>query len=160
MTQYHLAQVNIARMLAPLTDPIMADFVNNLDRINALADAAAGFVWRLQTEDGDATALRVFEDDRLIVNMSVWTSIEALFDYTYKTDHIAVFRRRKDWFSRLEGHHVVMWWLPAESLPTPEMAREKLAYADQHGITPLAFDFRQRFTAEEMLAYQPSTPMK
>lgn len=145
MTQYHIAQVNIARMLAPLEDPIMAGFVADLDRINALADAAEGFIWRLQTEEGDATALRIFNDDMLIVNLSVWESIERLFDYTYKSAHAGVLRQRKAWFSKLDQHHLAMWWIPAGTLPTTETAREKLAYMDQHGVTPLAFNFRQRF---------------
>lgn len=155
MSDYYLAQINIAHMLSPLDDPIMADFVNNIDRINALAEGAPGFVWRLQTDEGDATAIRVFDNNMLIVNMSVWQSVEALFDYTYKSGHVEVFRRRQEWFSKLGSHHLAMWWVPSNRLPTIEDARDKLAYMDKHGITPLAFTFKQRFTVQEMLAYSP-----
>lgn len=157
MSDYHIAQVNIARMLAPLDDPIMADFVNNLDRINAAADTAPGFVWRLQTDDGDATALRVFEDNMLIVNLSVWETIDALFDYTYKSDHVEVFRRRKDWFEKMDSHYLALWWIPAATLPSTGDARARLAHMDQHGITPQAFTFKQRFTVQEMRDYAKAT---
>lgn len=154
MTHYHLAQINIARMLAPEDDPIMADFFANIDRINALAESAPGFVWRLQTDDGDATALRIFDDNMLIVNMSVWESIDALWEYTYKSDHVGIMRRRTEWFSRMDNHHLAMWWIPAGMLPTTEDARDKLAHFDAHGPTPLAFDFKTRFSPEEMAAYK------
>ena len=154
MSEYHLAEVNIARMLAPIDDPVMADFVANLDRINALADQAAGFVWRLQTEDGDATALRVFDDDMLIVNMSVWTSVETLFDYTYHSQHVEILRRRKEWFSKLGSHYLAMWWVKAGTLPTTQDAQARLAHFDQHGPTPWAFNFQQRFSIQDMLDYQ------
>lgn len=155
MSDYQLAQVNIAHMLAPLTDPIMADFINNLDRINALADEATGFVWRLQTEDGDATSLRVFDNEMLIVNMSVWESIDELFQYTYGSDHVDVFRRRRDWFDKLDQHHLALWWIPEGHIPTTEEAKEKLTHMDKYGATPAAFTFKKRFTVKQMLAYQP-----
>lgn len=151
---YHLAQLNIARMLAPLDDPLMADFVANLARINALADAAPGFVWRLQTPAGDATQLRVFDDDMLIVNMSVWVSVEALHDYAYYSDHAEIFRRRREWFSKMETPYMVLWWIPAGHLPTLDEAKAKLEYITQHGATPHAFTFKQQFSIEDMLAAQ------
>lgn len=154
---FHLAEINIAQMLAPLDDPIMKDFVDNLDRINALAEDSEGFVWRLQTEDGDATALRVFEDDKIIVNMSVWESIETLHSYVYRSDHTDIFRRRREWFEVMDQHVVVLWWVPEGHLPTVEEARERLDYIDEHGATPYAFTFKKRFTPEEALGYQ-STP--
>ena len=149
---HHLAQINIARLLAPIDDPQIADFVANLDRINAIADAAPGFVWRLQTEDGDATALRVFDDPMFIINMSVWETVEALFDYTYASDHVDVFRRRGEWFSKMDKPHIAMWWVPAEHIPTIEEAKARLEFIEKHGPTPQAFTFKQRFTVEEMLA--------
>jgi hypothetical protein len=155
--RFHLADINIARMLAPLDDPIMADFVNNLDRINALADNSEGFVWRLQTEDGDATALRAFEDDRIIVNMSVWDSIESLHGYVYRSDHTAIFRRRRDWFSVMDQHVLALWWIPAGHIPTVDDAKIRLDHLDKNGPTPYAFTFKKRFTAEELLVFQ-STP--
>lgn len=155
--RFHITEINIARMLAPLDDPIMADFVNNLDRINAIADEAEGFVWRLQTEDGDATALRVFDDDRIIVNMSVWDSIESLHNYVYRSDHVEIFRRRREWFSVMDQHVLVLWWVPDDHIPSVEEAKLRLDHIDKHGPTPYAFTFKKRFSPEEMLAYQ-STP--
>src|SRR5918911_5766971 len=111
MSNYQLAQVNIGRILAPLDSPVMAEFVAQLEAINALADAAPGFVWRLQTEDGDATAIRPYGDDRIIVNMSVWETPEALQAYVYRSAHVEVMRRRREWFSRLDEAYVVLWWV-------------------------------------------------
>lgn len=156
---YQIAQVNIARMLGEIDSPVMAEFVANLDRINAVADAAPGFVWRLQTEEGDATALRVFDDSYLIINMSVWDSIDALFRYTYASDHTDIFRRRGEWFSRLETPHLALWWVEADHRPTPEEAKAKLEYLHEHGATPEAFTFKKRFTAEDWLA-QRAAEMK
>ena len=94
--EWHLAQVNIGRLRARVDDPLIADFVANLDRINALADAAPGFVWRLQTEDGNATAIRPADDDELLaINLSVWESVEALADYVYRSAHVELMRRRR-----------------------------------------------------------------
>ncbi len=152
MTLYHLAQVNIARMRGAIDSPIMADFVAQLDAINAVADTTPGFVWRLQGADGNATALRVFDDPMLIINMSVWESIEALFEYTYRSDHIDVYRRRGEWFERMDTPHMALWWLPAGHIPTPQEAKDRLALLERNGATPLAFTFKRRFTVEEMLA--------
>lgn len=154
MPDYHIAQVNIGRMLAPTDDPIMADFMNNLDRINALAESAPGFVWRLQTDEGNATALRVFEDDWLLINMSVWTDVEALYEYTFKTEHAQFVRRRREWFEKFDQHYFAMWWIEAGTEPTPADAKAALAHLDEHGPTPRAFTFKPRFTAEEMLRDQ------
>jgi hypothetical protein len=152
MNTYHLAQVNIAAMRTPIDDPVMADFVNNLDRINAIAENATGFVWRLAGDDNNATALRVFDNQMIIINMSVWESIDALHNYTYYSDHAEIFRRRSEWFEKLDKPHMVLWWIPAGHIPTPQEAKDKLAYIEQYGVTPLAFMFKQRHTAEEMLA--------
>jgi hypothetical protein len=154
MTDYHLAQVNIAKMRAPIDSPIMAEFVAQLDAINAVAEAAPGFIWRLQSEAGNATSIRVFDDLMLIINMSVWESVEALFEYTYRSDHVDIFRRRGDWFERMETPHMALWWIPAGHIPTPQEAKDKLALLEREGATPLAFTFKRRFTADEMLAVQ------
>jgi hypothetical protein len=154
MTDYHLAQVNIAKMRAPIDSPIMAEFVAQLDAINAVAEAAPGFIWRLQSEEGNATSIRVFDDLMLIINMSVWESVEALFEYTYRSDHVDIFRRRGDWFERMETPHMALWWIPAGHIPTPQEAKDKLALLEREGATPLAFTFKRRFTADEMLAVQ------
>ena len=145
MSTYHLAQLNIARMLAPLDSPAMADFVAQLDAINALADAAPGFVWRLQTEDGDATAVRPYEDDRLIVNMSVWASPEALHAYTYRGGHVEVLRRRREWFARVADATVVLWWIPIGHRPTVQEGVARLETLRERGPTAEAFTFRTLF---------------
>ncbi|MBI1281174.1 MAG: DUF3291 domain-containing protein [Anaerolineaceae bacterium] len=149
---YHIAQINIARMIAPLDSPIMRDFVDNLGRINALAETAHGFVWRLKGDGNDATSLRPYEDERIIVNMSVWESVDALFQYAYYSDHTDFFRRRKEWFHKMDTPAIALWWIDAGHIPTVDEAKEKLALIEQHGVTPAAFTFKQRFTVEEMLA--------
>lgn len=151
---YHLAQINIATALAPLDDPIMADFMNNLAPINALAEQHPGYVWRLQTPAGDATSILVFDDHRIIINMSVWESVEALFQFTYYSDHAAFYRRRGEWFEKMSTPVTALWWVPAGTTPTPEDGKAKIEYLEQCGPTPFAFTFKQRFTVEEMLAYQ------
>lgn len=154
MGDYHLAQVNIAKRLAPMDDPIMQDFVNNLDRINAIADKAEGFIWRLQDEDKDEAAL-VFQDDSLIINMSVWTNLEALFNYTYHSGHIEVFKRKKEWFSRMKMMHMAFWFVPIGYEPTFQDAKERLDYLNSHGDTPYAFSFKSKFAIEDFLNYKP-----
>lgn len=148
---FYLAQVNIARVRAPLTDPLMADFINGLERINGLADAAPGFIWRLKTESGDATSIRAFGDDRIIVNMSVWESVDALFQFAYASDHVDFFRRRAEWFEKMSVPSVVMWWIRAGHTPTTAEAEQKHTHLIEHGATPQAFTFKQRFTVEDML---------
>ena len=143
----HLAQVNIAKVAAPLDDPLMAEFVGNLVRINALAEASPGFVWRLMDAAGDATHIQAFEDPRIIVNMSVWTSLEALFDFTYRTDHTPFIGRRRDWFEKLVGPHMALWWVKAGHLPDVAEARTKLDLLAAAGPNPDAFTFKQRFPA-------------
>ncbi|MHB8626129.1 MAG: DUF3291 domain-containing protein [Aggregatilineales bacterium] len=142
---YHLAQINIAQALAPMTDPIMAGFVAQLDTINALADTAPGFVWRLQTESGNATTIRVFDDERLIVNLSVWESIEALSEFAYKTTHTQVMSHRKEWFERMSVPYLAMWWIPAGHIPTVLEAKARLEHLQLHGPTAYAFQFKTRF---------------
>jgi hypothetical protein len=142
---YHLAQVNIAALREPLDSPVLADFVAALTPINALADGNPGFVWRLQTEDGDATAIRPFDDDMIIVNMSVWESVEALADYVYRSAHTDVMRRRREWFHRMAEAYTALWWVPAGRLPAVRSARTRLAYLRRHGPTAHAFTFRQPF---------------
>jgi hypothetical protein len=158
MTGHHLAQLNIALLTEPLESPRLAGFVAALDEINALADAAPGFVWRLQTEDGDATAVRVFDDDRLIVNMSVWESVEALADYTYRSDHVRILRRRKEWFESLKEAYQVQWWVPAGELPTVAEAERRLVHLRKHGPSEHAFTFRNAFPAPAEAGRQSAAP--
>ncbi len=145
MDRFHLAQINIAKMTAPLEDERMVDFVNQLDRINRLADESPGFVWRLQTEEGDATALRVFDDPMLLVNMSVWESFQALKDYVYASLHRDVLRDRQRWFGRLGEAHLALWWVPAGSLPTLDDAKARLQSIQVHGPGPQAFNFSKAY---------------
>ncbi len=153
---YQLAEINIARMLAPLTDPVMADFANNLDQINQLAEQSPGFIWRLKGDgSNNATDIRPF-DEMVIVNVSVWESIDALHRYTYSSQHTDFFRRRTEWFNKLGAVSVAMWWVPAGHQPDIWEAKAKIEYLWAHGPTPLAFTFKQRFTVDEMLAYTPS----
>ena len=142
MSQYELAQLNIALMKEPLESPGMADFVANLDRINALAESAPGFVWRLETDEGDATALRPL-DDSTLVNMSVWENVAALNEYVYKSAHIEIMRRRKEWFERMSEASMVLWWVPRGHRPSVAQAIERLQLLREHGPTPDAFTFRK-----------------
>jgi len=148
MAQYYLAQANIGRFRAPLEDPIMEGFRTQLDPINALADQSPGFVWRLQTEDGNATAIRPYADDNLMaINMSVWESLESLQRFVYQSRHVETLRARKSWFEQIEGPILVLWWIPAGHLPTVAEARERLQHLQDHGPTPHAFSFRTPFLA-------------
>ena len=144
----HIAQINIARMHAPLDDPLMADFVAQLDSINALAERSPGFVWRLQDEAGDATSIRVYDDDRILVNMSVWETREDLRDYVYRSSHLDVLRDRKRWFEPPDGPYLALWWIPAGHVPTPEEGKQRLDHLCRHGPTPEAFTFKYLFSAE------------
>lgn len=148
---YQLAQVNIARMVAPLDSDVMRDFVDNLDPINALAEAAPGFIWRLKGDGNDATSLRPYEDERVIVNMSVWESIDALFQYAYYSDHTAYFRRRAEWFAKMTTPAVALWWVEAGHIPTVAEAKGKLELLEKFGPTPQAFTFKKRFEPEGMM---------
>ena len=142
----HLAQLNIAKFKAPMDHESMAGFVEQLDPINALADGWPGFVWRLQTDEGNATALHIYGDDTLNVNMSVWESKEALWTYVYSGEHLAVMRRRREWFKRVE-QFMCLWWVPAGHRPDIPEAEERLTHLREHGPTPTAFTFKTFFAA-------------
>ena len=146
---HHLAQLNIALPVAPLTSAALAGFVEALVPVNALADASPGFVWRMQTEDGDATAIRAFGDDRLIVNMSVWESMEALAGFVYGGLHREILAARRQWFAPNGAPYQVMWWVPAGALPTIADAEERLDHLRTHGPTQRAFTFRTPFPAPD-----------
>ena len=155
MNNYHLAQVNIAKMLAPIDSSVMADFVNNLDRINGIAEKSPGFVWRLTGDENNATALRVFEDDFLIINMSVWESKEALFNFTYASQHAGILKRKNEWFHKLTDMHMCFWYVEVGHEPSPEEAKLRLQYLNDHGETPYAFSFKGKFSAEDAISYVP-----
>ena len=145
MPTYHLAQINIARMLAPIDDPIMAEFVSQLTPINALADESPGFVWRLQSESGDATSIKVYDDDFIIVNLTVWESVETLREYVYKGAHHEVLRERKRWFEKFDGPYYALWWVPAGHNPSPEEGKERLDHLREHRDMAYAFSFKNLF---------------
>ncbi|WP_275627141.1 DUF3291 domain-containing protein [Pseudomonas sp. 273] len=149
---YHLAQVNIARARAPLDHPLMRDFVDQLAPVNALAEASRGFVWRLQDEAGDATGVQAFDDPRIIVNLSLWESLEALRDYVYGGEHLAVLRRRRDWMEKLPGPTLALWWLPAGQLPSLAQARAALRSLAERGPSAEAFSIARPFPAPSMEA--------
>jgi hypothetical protein len=145
MGTHQLAQCNIARLRAPLDSPTLAGFVAALEPINQLADRAPGFVWRLQTEEGDATAIRPFDDDLMLVNMSVWESIESLASFAYGDPHREIMRHRREWFERMVDAYLVLWWIPAGSLPTVEEAKDRLEMLRSVGPSSNAFTFRSPF---------------
>lgn len=139
---FHLAQVNIARARAPLTDPLMAEFVASAARVNAEAEAAAGFVWRWVDPPDSCIGADLFGDALIVVNLSVWESLEALRDFVYRSDHMQALRRRAEWFTRVEGPHLALWWVPAGHQPTVHEAKERLHHLAQHGDSATAFTFR------------------
>jgi hypothetical protein len=145
MTGYHIAQINIARMLAPIDDPVMADFVAQLSPINALAEESPGFVWRLQSDSGDATSIKVYDDEMIIVNLTVWEDVEALRHYVYKSAHSSVMRDRRRWFEKFDGPYYALWSIPAGHLPEPQEGKERLEYLRQHGDSEYAFSFKHIF---------------
>jgi len=145
--RFHLAQINIGRIRAPLDDPLMDGFTSELERINALAEASPGFVWRLKTPEGDATSIRSFEDDRILVNMSVWESVEALHRYVYEGPHLGLLRDRREWFLPFEGPMLTLWWISVGHLPTVEEAKGKLEELGRNGPTASAFTFKKLFAA-------------
>jgi len=153
--EFHLAQVNIARMLGPIDSPVMTGFTSNLDPINALADQSEGFIWRLKDETNNATSIKVFDDDFIIVNMSVWKNIEALFQYVYRSNHVEFFKRRKEWFEKMPEMHMALWYVPVDQQPTVSEAMDRIIHLRKHGETPYAFSFKKKFTAEEANSYLP-----
>ncbi|MBC9797444.1 DUF3291 domain-containing protein [Sinomicrobium weinanense] len=141
-----LAQVNIARMKGTIDSPVMADFVANLDRINTLAENSPGFVWRLKDDGNNATSMKIYDDDYIIVNMSVWTDIDSLFRYVYHSDHVEIFKRKKEWFHKMQEMHMAMWYIEDDLYPSVSDARERLEHIREHGETPYAFTFKNRFS--------------
>lgn len=149
---HHLAQVNVARARGSMDAPVMKDFVDQLDHINALAEASPGFVWRLKGDiRDDAYDIQVFDDPMIIINMSVWESLDALRAYVYDGDHRAVLRRRHEWFSRLESPALAMWWIPAGTIPTTDDAKAALEHIATHGPSARAFSFGRPYPSPDAL---------
>lgn len=135
----HLAQINIARLLYPQGDPQVAEFFNNLDRVNAAAERMPGFVWHLKDESGNATAISAYDDPKLIINMSAWESAESFEKFVWQTVHVNFYRRRTDWFEQLAGPHFAMWWIEPGHVPTPAEGRARLEHLAEYGPTDHAF---------------------
>ena len=145
VTDWHIAQMNVGNLLYTQDDPRVAGFMSALDEINALADGSPGFVWRLQSDSGNATDIQVSDDPSFIVNMSVWTDVESLFAFVYKTAHRGVMAKRRQWFAPPTDAYQVLWWIEAGRLPTVEEGLERLAYLNEHGPSAHAFGFKQSF---------------
>jgi hypothetical protein len=157
MSAYQLAQLNIGIIKGPMDSPVMADFAANLDRINALAESTPGFVWRLQTEEGNATAIRPFENENLLLNMSVWRDVESLGKYVYHSAHVEIMRRRREWFERMDEAFLVLWWVPQGHRPSVTEAVARLELLRTKGPTAEAFTFRHAFPAPD--AAQSQSPV-
>jgi hypothetical protein len=141
----HLAQLNVGRLKAPIDDPMIDDFRINLARINSLAEHSPGYVWRLQDESGDATSIKLFGDELEIINLTVWESIEVLADFTYRSGHVHILRRRREFFEAPDLPILCLWWIPEGTIPTVEEAIARLNFLRAHGPSPRAFTFRHRF---------------
>lgn len=151
MPAYQLAQVNIAKMRGPIDSAVMAPFVALLDEINALGERSPGFVWRLKDDSDHATAIRVYEDESILINLSVWENPEALRQFVYFSVHVDAFRRRAEWFEKLATPTLALWWTPVGVYPSALEAKERLEHLIAHGPTPRAFTFKKQFTVEEAL---------
>ena len=146
---WHLAQINIGRLTAPQGDPRVQPFFDALDRVNAIADAAPGFVWRLQDDSGNAMGISYSPDPLLAVNMSVWRDADSLFEFVYRSAHTPVMARRRDYFQRFDGAFQALWWVPAGHVPTVSEGLSRLWLLDRFGPCPQAFTFKARFPAPD-----------
>ena len=145
--KYHLAQVNIARFLIQQDDPVNKGFIDNLDRVNAIAEKQPGFVWRFQGNGNNAMDIQAFEDPKIAVNMSVWEDIQALVDFVYREkEHKEIMGKRKQWFEKID-FHMVLWWIEEGRKPTIEEAKIRLELLKQSGPTYSAFTFKKPFAA-------------
>ena len=156
-TQFQIAQVNIGRIRAPLEDPLMAGFVARLEDINALADANPGFVWRLKTDSGDATAFRPYDDDRILINLSVWANPADLREFVYRSAHTQVMQQRKAWFERFDGMYYALWWVPLGHIPSVGEAKDRLEHLRSRGESAHAFSFAKLYPPPDSSAEGPVT---
>lgn len=146
MNNYNIAQINVARMKGiNINDPVMKEFADNLQKVNALAESSEGFIWRLRDDNDNATSFNPYDDEQVLINISVWESIEALEFFVYKTFHTDFLKRRKEWFQTYGKVYTAMWWVPAGQFPTISEATDKLSYLQQNGPSALVFDIRNRF---------------
>jgi hypothetical protein len=142
---WHIAQINVGRLRVEPPHPMIAEFMDNLDRINTMAEVSPGFVWRLKDDSNNATSIRVFDDARIAVNMSVWESIAALQAYAYRSEHVQFFRRRSEWFEEFGGPHLALWWVKPGHIPTGLEGRSRLEHLTAHGPSAASFTFREQF---------------
>jgi Domain of unknown function (DUF3291) len=154
----HLAELNIGRLRYPTDDPRMADFMNNLDLINGLAERSSGFVWRLKDDGGNATNIRPFADPRMIANLSVWENVEALERYVWLTVHKRFYGRRQEWFDKMDGPHLTLWWVPVGHRPTVIEAKGRLEYLAAHGPSDHAFGWESVQSAQLWKTAQCGAP--
>ena len=147
MADYQLAQINIGRLVAPVGDPRIADFMAQLNTINSLAERSPGFVWRLQSDAGNAMDIPYNEDPLMVVNLSVWQSIEALRDFTYRSGHVSPLRDRAKWFQKLDAPHYCLWWIPSGHIPALAEGRDRLEHYARRGPAAYAFWFGEPFPA-------------
>ena len=147
----HLAQLNIAEAIASMASPEMTDFVNNIERINSLAESSPGYIWRLTDEGSDNSySMQLFDSEFIITNMSVWKDKESLFDFVYNTAHVEIFKRRKEWFSKMPQMHMVLWFINEGHIPDIEEAKERLQYLREHGESAYAFTFKSQYREEDV----------
>ena len=149
---HHLSQINISRMIAPLGDPIMTEFVAQLDSINKLADNSSGFVWRLQTQEGNATSVRAYNDELILFNLSVWESIDVFKQFVYHSQHGEIMPSRKKWFQKSEGINMALWWVPIGHIPTVDEAKQRLQYLNDYGESAYAFSLNKQFLPVEPIS--------
>jgi len=157
MSAFELAQLNIGVIRGPIDSPVMAEFVANLDRINALAERTPGFVWRLQTEEGNATAIRPYpENENMAVNMSVWKDVDSLRLFVFHSEHVDIMRRRREWFEKMNEAFLVLWWVPKGHRPSIEEAKSRLELLRRRGSTAEAFTFRQAYAPPDAPQASPA----
>lgn len=145
MSAWHVAQLNVGRAVATPGSAELTDVVAALDRTNALAESSPGFLWRLQSDSGNATDILISDDPRVIVNMSVWASVETLFEFVYRSSHTRIMARRREWFEKPSQAHQVLWWVPAGHIPRVGEALERLEHLRGHGPTLHAFTFHRHY---------------
>lgn len=151
MGEYQIAEINVARMKGvEINDPIMKEFVDNLDRVNALAESSEGFVWRLKDDSNNASSFNPYNDEQVIINVSVWQSIETLENFMYKTFHTEFLKRRKEWFHTFGKAYTAMWWISKGQFPTVQEAVEKLGYLQKNGASEIVFDFRKKYLQPQL----------
>lgn len=148
MNNHHLAQINISRLLEPIDSPLLSDFVAQLDEINSLAENSDGFVWRLKSENNNATEIQIFDDSMIIVNMSVWENLEALRTFAFKTAHATVMKNRNKWFEKMDSAYLALWWIPVGHIPTTDEAKKRLEHINLNGDTPFAFTFKNIYSPQ------------